>query len=179
MPAQKATALTRRELLLAASAVSLVGCGRDAGSGAVQTVLVRGNGPDPDSLDPHKARSWEAMVVLRDLFECLTRLDANAATVPAAAERWTVSEDGLVYVFHLRANLKWSNGEPVVADDFAAGVEGFVAVEGHLGKRKLRRRREGCCFCSSSQRTLGPILILTSASTATAKWIPAFAGMTI
>jgi oligopeptide transport system substrate-binding protein len=126
MPAPNVTALTRRELLLAASAATLVGCGRDAGSGAAQAMLVRGNGPDPDSLDPHKARSWEAMVVLRDLFECLTRLDANAATVPAAAERWTVSEDGLVYVFHLRANLKWSNGEPVVADDFAAGLRRLV-----------------------------------------------------
>jgi oligopeptide transport system substrate-binding protein len=126
MARHKLTALTRRELLLAASAASLVGCGRDAGSPAAQTVLLRGNGPDPDSLDPHKARSWEAMVVLRDLFECLTRLDANAATVPAAAESWTVSEDGLVYVFRLRANLKWSNGERVVADDFVAGMRRLV-----------------------------------------------------
>jgi oligopeptide transport system substrate-binding protein len=126
MASKQSLPLTRRELLLAASAASLVGCGRDGGSPDAQTVLVRGNGPDPDSLDPHKARSWEAMVVLRDLFECLTRLDANAATVPAAAERWTVSEDGLVYVFHLRANLKWSNGEPLVADDFAAGMRRLV-----------------------------------------------------
>jgi oligopeptide transport system substrate-binding protein len=118
--------LTRRELLLAASAASLVGCGRERAPTGAQTVLVRGNGPDPDSLDPHKARSWEAMVVLRDLFECLTRLDANAATVPAAAESWTVSDDGLVYVFRLRENLKWSNGEPLVADDFAAGMRRLV-----------------------------------------------------
>jgi oligopeptide transport system substrate-binding protein len=119
-------AFTRREVLLAASAAGLVGCGRDPGSPDAQTVLVRGNGPDPDSLDPHKARSWEAMVVLRDLFECLTRLDANAATVPAAAESWTVSDDGLVYVFRLRENLKWSNGEPLVAADFAAGMRRLV-----------------------------------------------------
>jgi oligopeptide transport system substrate-binding protein len=120
------TALTRRELLLAASAASLVGCGRDAGAPGAQTLLLRGNGPDPDSLDPHKARSWEAMVVLRDLFECLTRLDAKAATVPAAAESWTVSEDGLVYDFRLRANLKWSNGDALTADDFAAGMRRLV-----------------------------------------------------
>lgn len=120
------TFLTRRELLLAASAAGLVGCGRDAGSTQAQRVFVRGNGPDPDSLDPHKARSWEAMVVLRDLFECLTRLDAQAASVPAAAESWTVSDDGLVYVFRLRENLKWSNGEPVIAEDFAAGMRRLV-----------------------------------------------------
>jgi oligopeptide transport system substrate-binding protein len=126
MASRQSTALTRRELLLAASAASLVGCGRDPAAPGAQTLLVRGNGPDPDSLDPHKARSWEAMVVLRDLFECLTRLDANAATVPAAAESWTVSDDGLVYVFRLRENLKWSNGEPLVADDFAAGMRRLV-----------------------------------------------------
>lgn len=121
-----ATSITRREWLLAASAAGLVGCGRDAGSANAQRIFVRGNGPDPDSLDPHKARSWEAMVVLRDLFECLTRLDAKAASVPAAAAAWTVSDDGLVYVFKLRENLKWSNGEPVVAEDFAAGMRRLV-----------------------------------------------------
>jgi len=126
MARKERIALTRRELVLAASAASLFGCGRDPGSSAAQTVLVRGNGPDPDSLDPHKARSWEAMVVLRDLFECLTRLDANAATVPAAAESWTVSDDGLVYVFRLRENLKWANGEPLVAADFVAGMRRLV-----------------------------------------------------
>lgn len=124
--ATRSMPLTRRELLLAASAASLVGCGRESSSSGTQAVLVRGNGPDPDSLDPHKARSWEAMVVLRDLFECLTRLDANAATVPAAAESWTVTDDGLVYVFRLRENLRWSNGEPLVADDFAAGMRRLV-----------------------------------------------------
>jgi oligopeptide transport system substrate-binding protein len=120
--------LTRRHVLAAAPAVALLACGgrgRDA-SGKSLAVLLRGNGPDPDSLDPHKARSWEAMVVLRDLFECLTCLDANAATVPAAAEGWTVSDDGLVYVFKLRPNLRWSNGEPLVAEDFAAGLRRLV-----------------------------------------------------
>lgn len=66
-------------------------------------MLLRGNGPDPDSLDPHKARSTEAMMVLRDLFECLTRLDKTAAPAPGAAESWSVSDDGRVYTFKLLA----------------------------------------------------------------------------
>ena len=89
-------------------------------------ILLRGNGPDPDSLDPHKARSTESMVVLRDLFEGLTRLDKNAATIPAAAESWTVSDDGRVYTFKLRPNLRWSNGDPLVAEDFVAGLRRLV-----------------------------------------------------
>ena len=88
--------------------------------------LLRGNGPDPDSLDPHRARSTEAMMVLRDLFECLTRLDRNAAPAPGAAESWTVSDDGREYRFKLRANGRWSNGDAVVADDFVAGLRRLV-----------------------------------------------------
>jgi len=115
--------ITRRTLLATPLALALTACGgKKEPGGKPLAVLLRGNGPDPDSLDPHKARSAEAMVVLRDLFECLTRLDKNAVTVPGAAESWAVSEDGRVYTFKLRANLRWSNGEPVVAEDYVAGL---------------------------------------------------------
>jgi oligopeptide transport system substrate-binding protein len=121
-------AVTRRALLASASAsLALAACGgreRQAASGSA--ILLRGNGPDPDSLDPHRARSTEAMTVLRDLFECLTRLDARAAPAPAAAESWSVSEDGKLYTFRLRPQLRWSNGDPLVAEDFAAGLRRLV-----------------------------------------------------
>src|SRR5689334_8736043 len=116
-----ATGVSRRALVNASLALALTGCGREDARDKAN-VLLRGNGPDPDSLDPHKARSTESMVVLRDLFECLTRLDANAAPIPAAAERWTVSNDGRVYTFTLRENLHWSNGDLLVAADFVGGL---------------------------------------------------------
>ena len=119
--------VTRRRMLAAPLALALSACGqRDKAGGKQSAILMRGNGPDPDSLDPHKARANEAMVVLRDLFEGLTRLDKNAATVPAAAESWSVSDDGRVYTFKLRPNLRWSSGEPLVAEDFAAGLRRLV-----------------------------------------------------
>jgi oligopeptide transport system substrate-binding protein len=122
---------SRRHLLLSAplAALTFSACGkrRDRnGDGSGLKALVRGNGPDPDSLDPHKARSMEAMVVLRDLFEGLTRLDRNAAPIPGCASGWTVSDDGLIYTFRLRPNLKWSNGDSLVAGDFAAGLRRLV-----------------------------------------------------
>jgi oligopeptide transport system substrate-binding protein len=122
--------LTRRQLLLAAPAAALItGCrGRDAtdGDANAPAILLRGNGPDPDSVDPHRARSTEAMVVLRDTFECLTRLDRNAAPIPAAAARFSASADGLTYTFELHPDLEWSNGDPLVADDFVAGLRRLV-----------------------------------------------------
>jgi len=120
--------LTRRRLIAIPLAVAaLSACGerrREAADGL--KVLLRGNGPDPDSLDPHRARSTESMQVLRDLFEGLTRLDRAAAPIPGAAEGWTVSNDGLVYTFKLRPQLKWSNGDPLVAGDFVAGLRRLV-----------------------------------------------------
>ena len=56
--------------------------------------------------------------ILRDLFTGLTAQDAKANVIPGAAESWTVSPDGKVYTFKLRANGKWSDGTPVTADDF-------------------------------------------------------------
>lgn len=120
---------TRRSLLVGAplAALTLSACGKKKDAAASKSaVLLRGNGPDPDSLDPHKARSTEAMMVLRDLFEGLTRLDKNAAPAPGAAQIWSVSEDGCVHTFKLRPNARWSSGEPVVAEDFAAGLRRLV-----------------------------------------------------
>lgn len=89
-------------------------------------ILVRGNGPEPDSLDPQKARSVEAHVILRDLYECLTSLAKDASTAPGVAKSWTVSPDGLVYTFHLRDNARWSNGDRVTGEDFVFALRRLV-----------------------------------------------------
>jgi len=127
---------TRRAALSAAATATLIaclaGCTRSqegpAGSGAAPqaAMLVRGGGPDPDSLDPQKARGFEAQSILRDLCEGLTTLDRNAAVAPGVASTWGVSTDGRVYVFKLRREARWSNGEPVVAADFVAGLRRLV-----------------------------------------------------
>jgi oligopeptide transport system substrate-binding protein len=62
-------------------------------------MLVRGGGPEPDSLDPQKARGFEAQSILRDLCEGLTTLGHDAQVAPGVARRWSVSADGLSYTF--------------------------------------------------------------------------------
>jgi ABC-type oligopeptide transport system substrate-binding subunit len=95
--------------------------------GEAATTLRRGNGPEPDSLDPQLARTDSAGNVLRDLYEGLTTLDARGEPAPGVAERWEVSADGLAYTFHLRAGAKWSSGEPVTSQDFVASWRRLVA----------------------------------------------------
>ncbi len=120
----------RAGALLTAFAVlaALGGCARSPtpGGAAPAAILVRGGGPDPDSLDPQKARGFEAQSILRDLCEGLTTLDRNAHVAPGVARSWDVSADGRTYTFHLRPEARWSNGDPVVAADFVAGFERLV-----------------------------------------------------
>ena len=99
------------------------GCGRresqaEAGRGT-QTLLL-GNAAEPADLDPDVINAWTDSNVDYALFEGLTWIDEQTTKpVPAAAERWEASPDGLTYTFHLRPDGRWSNGDPVTADDFA------------------------------------------------------------
>jgi oligopeptide transport system substrate-binding protein len=88
---------------------------------AVQ-VLRRGNGAEPQTLDPHRAEGVPESNILRDLFEGLVSESPDGELAPGAAESWTASEDGLVYTFRLRADGRWSNGDPVTAADFEFGL---------------------------------------------------------
>lgn len=74
------------------------------------------------TLDPQKASWMNDARVLMQLYEPLVRIDFEKLEVePAAAESWTISDDGRVYTFTLRDDAKWSNGDPLRADDFVAG----------------------------------------------------------
>jgi ABC-type oligopeptide transport system substrate-binding subunit len=83
-----------------------------------ETVLRMANLGEPETLDPHKASTTIEFNILCNLFEGLVVQDPKGNVTPGVAESWTVSDDGLSYRFTLRANAKWSNGEPVTAGDF-------------------------------------------------------------
>lgn len=92
-------------------------------------VLKRGNYLEPESLDPHRARGAESANILRDLYEGLTREGPDGRLLPGAAASWQVSPDGRIYTFELRAAGRWSNGDPVTAHDFVAGLQRSLAPE--------------------------------------------------
>lgn len=85
-------------------------------------VLDRGNGPEPTTLDAHRGAEVNAQNILMDLYEGLVTFAADGRIVPGLAERWEVSADGLTWTFHLRADLRWSNGEPLDASQFVASM---------------------------------------------------------
>ena len=93
---------------------------------AARQVLHRGNGAEPQSLDPHKSEGVPESNLQRDLFEGLVNDDAELGIVPGAARAWEISADGTVYLFHMRENGRWSNGDPVTARDFEYGLRRSV-----------------------------------------------------
>jgi len=108
---------------------------------AEQQQIVRHIKDEPASLDPLKAVGLPEIQVIRDLFEGLTNQDAQGKIVPGVAQSWS-SSDNKTWVFTLRNNARWSNGEPVTAQDFvyswqrlvdpknSSGSAGFAGLSG-------------------------------------------------
>jgi len=87
--------------------------------GVPEKILRIGNGAEPVDIDPQVVSGQIEHHIVTALFESLVAEDPrDLHPVPGQAERWELSADGLVYTFHLRPNLTWSNGEPLTADDF-------------------------------------------------------------
>ncbi|KHN50566.1 ABC transporter substrate-binding protein [Pectobacterium fontis] len=78
--------------------------------------LVRGNGSEPASLDPHKVESDVEGHIINDFFDNLVRVSDDGTIQPRLAERWD-NKDNTVWTFHLRPDAKWSDGSPITADD--------------------------------------------------------------
>ena len=107
-----------RRACLAGGAAVLAGALTGRAGAAPAGLYRRGNDADPETLDPHKSSTVAEAHILRDLYEGLLTYDNHGAMIPGAATHWTISDDGLTYDFTLRAEGHWSNGEPVLAQDF-------------------------------------------------------------
>lgn len=85
--------------------------------------LTLGVQADPAELDPHMTSLTAAWHVLEHVYETLVTTDETLAPLPALAEEWTVSDDGLVYTFNLRQGVLFHNGREFVADDVRYSFE--------------------------------------------------------
>lgn len=125
------TAVFRAAAAMVAVAVAVLGtsCAPSTGERnghATPRVLTRSIGGQPGSLDPQRAEDSFSYDVLRDLYEGLTASDPDGRVIPAGAISWQVADGGRRYVFQLRKDAKWSNGDPVTAADFVAGFRRAV-----------------------------------------------------
>src|SRR5690606_26165856 len=110
-------------LCLSFAVLLLSGCGEKTLTnieyGNQNQILYYGNGDEPKSLDPHLTTGSPDNNIIMNLFEGLISKDsATLEPKPGVAESWTLAEDRRTYRFHLRKNARWSNGDPVTAEDF-------------------------------------------------------------
>lgn len=85
---------------------------------------------EPNTLDAQKGSDMYGNKIINNINEPLLRMgekeDGTNEILPAAAEKYEVSDDGLVYTFHLREGLKWEDGEPLTAKDYEYGIKRAV-----------------------------------------------------
>ncbi|AWX15029.1 oligopeptide ABC transporter substrate-binding protein OppA [Mergibacter septicus] len=88
---------------------------------AQQQSITLNIGDNPATFDPQKAEGAPEGDIARQLFETLVISDDKGHILPAAATAWEHSPDFKTWTFHLRPDAKWSNGDPVTAEDFVYG----------------------------------------------------------
>ena len=85
---------------------------------------------DPKSFDPAAIAGWDQGVIAPNLLEGLFRLSPDGREIePAIAESFDVSDDGVVWTFHLREGAKFHNGREITADDFKYSFERVLNPE--------------------------------------------------
>ena len=105
-----------------ASAAAAAESGDTAGSSAEEAAsggtVIMARGSDSESLDPVMTASNVDIWILNMVVEGLVgRSDDGTEIIPAVADTWEVSDDGLTYTFHIRDGIQFSTGDPVTAED--------------------------------------------------------------
>ncbi len=109
----------------------LTGCGpreSNVESGNRTQTLHIGNLSEPSDLDPHIINSLQDFNIVMALFEGLTAYDPrDVSPMPGVATHWESSDDAMTWTFYLRPEAKWSNGDPLTAQDFAYAYQRMLS----------------------------------------------------
>ncbi len=109
--------------LLITIGFNLIACGgnneTNVSKGTAAQEIHLSNGDEPQGLDPHITTGMPEYRIQHAIFEGLIAKDPQTLEpTPAVAASWEVSEDGKLYTFNIRQAAKWSNGDPITAQDF-------------------------------------------------------------
>lgn len=88
------------------------------------------NGDEPESLDPPISSGQPEARIYMALYQGLVEYDPKSLNaIPALAESWDINNDSSEFVFHMRRNARWSNGDPITAADFVYSVRRGLSPE--------------------------------------------------
>jgi ABC-type transport system substrate-binding protein len=114
---------------------------RDAAPPPSEPTVFRFFQENPTNLDAALASDAYSSTVIAQIYSPLVGLTSNLEPTPQVADSWTISRDGLTYIFHIREGVRFHNGRPVTAGDFAYSLT-RVFTEPFLGRagRRIPRR---------------------------------------
>ena len=112
-----------------AMTVALCGCAGDK-SRASSSIVIGIPQDLEDSLDPHKVVAAGTKEILFNIYEGLLKPDSQGNLIPAVAQDYTVSDDGLTYTFTLRDGVKFHNGNAVTVDDVVYSISKSAGLTG-------------------------------------------------
>jgi ABC-type transport system substrate-binding protein len=99
----------------------------DAAAPVRSKTVVIGTSYQPTSMDPNQTNNWGNMVNAHFVFDSLIRTDHNSTGFkPGLASSWEISKDGTTWTFHLRDDVKFTNGDPLTADDVVYTVQRVI-----------------------------------------------------
>jgi oligopeptide transport system substrate-binding protein len=107
----------RLVILVLAGALEMAGCSGEPSAVEAKTLRIALRF-EPPSLDWSLATDGVSFNVLTNIMEGLTQYNDRLEPIPAIAERWEFSENGRVITFYLRDDVKWTDGQPVTAQQF-------------------------------------------------------------
>src|SRR5438093_1150247 len=125
-------------IALSASAFAILSCGASAKNEVffgktdppARNIFRYVTGDEPQSLDPQIPTGQPEGRILMALYDGLAEYDPKTTLpIPAIAEHWEANNDSSEFVFHLRQNARWSNGEPITANDFVYTFRRGVSPE--------------------------------------------------
>lgn len=106
-------------ILIAAALAACGGGESNVLSGNRDGILHYGNGSEPQGLDPHVVTGVPENHIIRALFEGLAvKNPYTLEPEPGVAKSWDINEDGRIITFHINPQAKWSNGDPMTAQDY-------------------------------------------------------------
>jgi peptide/nickel transport system substrate-binding protein len=122
--------LTRRKFLVGSGATAAAAFGIDlpawAQSGKVMLIACNSEIP---SFDPHVSSGYASSMLMRNIYTSLVTSEGNPASIaPQLATAWTVSDDGLSYVFELDPNAVFHDGTPITADDVVYSFDRMIRL---------------------------------------------------
>ena len=113
-------------VLLVFALLFTTACGSNGSSDKAKDSLIIGIDSDAVALDPLRINDTLTMSILSNVYEPLVRMTNDSQIVPALATKWEISDDGLEYVFTIRNDATFHNGDPITVEDVKYSLEAAV-----------------------------------------------------